>query len=271
MASSEFKLYRESDGVVLIDSSLINYGLVKSGFVVKNGTWDVPYRDSDTNFPDYYYVMSKWEVRVRGIAPILMMHGRAILIEINKGSLPDEFIYVFAGCSPQTRYYAYDLMREPNNQAVRFRLWDENGNITFNSKQWPLNVFDTVSLPGNSQWNSTSPYDGGNADGTYYKRYNNDRLYAGYIPFNRSAECGCVNAGEVIEADSPYLITCIEGGWGVKGAAVAGFHSDPFVYPFNDYVSTGRWDFWQRVYQTRIPKLIVVDVTDLPFPFDFYD
>ncbi|MFJ3121032.1 hypothetical protein ACIPI6_31395 [Pseudomonas protegens] len=271
MSASEFKLYREEDGEVLIDSNFISYGLVKSGLVKKIGQWNVPYRDGDGPWPDYSYMMDMWEARVRGVIPVLFMHGRAILISINKGALNDEWVYIFAGCTPETRFYAYDYMREANDQPVRFRLWDEEGNISFNSKQWPLNVFDTVQLPGNSQSNSFSPYDGGNSDGTYVKRYSNERLYAGYIPFNRSAECGCVNNSEVIQAHAEYLITCIEGGWGIKGAGVAGFHSDPNVYPFNDAISTGRLDFWQRVYLAAIPKLVVVDVTDLPFPFDFYD
>ncbi|MDD1150415.1 hypothetical protein M5G25_19225 [Pseudomonas sp. TNT2022 ID357] len=260
--AAQFKLYNESGGT-LIDSNLISYGLVKSGFMIANGYYEVGYNEGDGYWPTYWDDVPIHAVRVTGIQPIVFCVGRSILTYVDR--VGNDWVFNYIGADTSVRFYAYDLMREPNNDAVRFRLWKEDGSISFNSKQWPLNIIESVQVPYPPE------YPGSNYE-TWTRSYNNNRIYAANLPFSRGARvwAGAPERIGMLVEGYIYEGLVVEGGWGGTGAAYAGFYIDPNIYPAIYVVGTGgKVNSYNRVYTAHMPKLAVVDVTELPFPYQF--
>lgn len=276
MMDAMFRL-NTAEGVNIIDSNYITYGLVRSGYLQPYATWDVAGGSGGVS-EGWGVAVPVHVARIEGaVAPVVFTVGRSLFISINRHGNDWEFLYIAA--STTTRFYAFDGMREANTDPVRFRLWNEQGQCTFNSRQWPLAIDRAIQVPpppaiqGSSGYGDR-PYREG-ALGAWTQALQPQRTYAANLPFNRGATLftgtyhGADHVGLAAAGGGTFRVKAIEGAYGGKGGVTAFFYFDPFTWPLIEEIDTSRFEHWAGMYVARLPIISVVDVTDLPFPFTF--
>lgn len=263
-------------GALQMDSARVTFGLRKAGNLV------FAYRDYKliqrsiggdvwipwTQYDDVY------SCTFEAVAPVVFLHGPGARAYMTRSG--NQWTFYFAGASAATRFYMFDFMMDTGSGPALITRTPE-GVVTFNSRQWPMNVVANV-IPGAAPPNpglSQAPrfypaYTGGTFEVLAQQsaqfewivsRWNYQmtpgRLYAASLQWSRGAQM----AG----GESTYYRTwnVIEGAYGNVGSISFWFTTLPgtkFVY---ESVS-------ERFYNVpaRLPAAQVIDVTDLPFPYD---
>lgn len=136
-------IVRKPNNSILYDTSKAAYGLIKAGPVVAAGQWnrlDPNKGNKPSYFADDIY---KFEVE-NAVSPIVFVYGKSgkpfQSMEGNKQ------VFYFAGPVSGIQVYCFDLMR-PIFTGPALKTRGEDGGLTFNSLQFPLNVKGTSTPP----------------------------------------------------------------------------------------------------------------------------
>lgn len=150
----------KDNGQILFDTSLICYGLVKSGNMSyinswtrktlrsaqldpnDGANWTVTTASSSTAFADSMYGFTLQNA----ISPIVFIVGTGCLNGTSVSGSSMTFYY--ANADANTKFYCFDLMADNMAGTTFLKTYDVNGRITFNSLQPPLNVVSAVQAPG---------------------------------------------------------------------------------------------------------------------------
>lgn len=274
--SATLRTYLES-GALQLDTDRVTFGLLASGFLtyayrayklqqkaLNSSEWV-----QHTQYDDVY------SCTFEATAPVVFLHGPGARSFIERTG--NRWTFYFAGANAQTRFYVFDFMRE-TGQGVGLITRNPAGVVTYNSRQWPMNVVANVipAAPpppiGNPtpSWGRNYPaYTGGTFEvlasrsaqfewivSRWTYPMTPGRLYAASLQWSRGAQ--------MIGGDYTYnrAWNVIEGAYGGVGSMTFWFTTLPgtkFVY---EYLT-------ERFYNvpTRLPAAQVIDITDLPFPY----
>lgn len=172
-------IVKKADGSLLFDTRYITYGLVKSGYMsllyfwtrraFKGGNVDpaigANWTESQqvagpTNSTDDLHGFTVPNAR----SPIVFITGGGSLISSSRN--PDgSMTFNYSGASTASKFYCYDLMADNIPGGPFLKTRKEDGTLTFNSLQPPLNIYTSVQAPpkGGNFSATTEPYAGGRA------------------------------------------------------------------------------------------------------------
>ena len=269
----------DPNGKLLIDTNSLYYGLVKSG----------PIRSDLPNIGGYNVGTSGFSVNA--IAPIVFVEGGAAVISSTRSG--NEWKFYISPLYPMpvdgssgydvgwpegirdrystdVRFYVFDLMRS-NKSGTGLEIFREDGKVIFNSDQWPMNVVASIRSPapyGPNGLPYTADYGwvmGGTVQGAHFgytcsasmelfglSAY---RRYAFHSPWSRGG--GGYGAGDNYPIWESYVT--------LQGRIGFCWTSDPYLPP---QMSDAGWWPAYAVHENRA-ALSIVDVTDLPYPFDY--
>lgn len=279
----------KEDGTQLFDTTKIAYGLVKSGYMSYAERWlryTKPFVNTD---PDKG---SSWQpdragdeihqFSVSGAkSPIVFLVGRGTLTGASVSGSTTTFFYTNASAS--TKCYCFDLMTDSIPGGPYLKTFREDGVLTFNSLQRPLNVIAAISSPpigpavGDGYGGVTNAYVGG------WSEQSSDRNipqaagylcgidisvgaeeYAAHLPWSRGAGCRFV-----FRTGGPTSFGVVEGAYGRAGGI--SFMFGPAGATTNGSFSFGtgfraapRWD---NVPTDRLPSALVIRTAEYPFPY----
>lgn len=261
----DLQVYK-SNGDLLLESSKLVYGLVKSG----NLTQLMSERLRGEFNGHVSWVMPVYGFTVTAKAPIVFIHGRGVYAW--GSTTGDSHTFYFVSANNSTQYYVFDLMRETSG-GFGMRTYGPTGDCTFNSDQSPMNVVHNVSPPSPSTGRGGHPYGpagrkdflwGGSRCANWEKPLVAGRKYAAHLPFSRGARHNDLEffATNGVRIGAAYM--GIEGVFGGMGGITFMFCLDLGTYLNRDL---GGYSYWDWVPTDRIPTASVVDVTKLPIPF----
>ncbi|MBV4477849.1 hypothetical protein [Pseudomonas botevensis] len=275
----------KESGELLFDTTKICYGLVKSGNFTFIENWSRYYLRSAAD-PGNGASWSPDPVRVdpahgftvvNAISPIVFITGSGCLNGVSRSGNSMTFIYINA--DENTKYYCFDLMANNIAGSPYLKTFLEDGRLSFNSLQPPLNVIAAVPAPAKPE-----PWPG-NLSGwyrtTYAGGYNIQRRngnapamdcrvdialggeeYAAHLPWSRAAVCMNSSAGP------GYTVSASEGAYGrtggisfmfgAAGATTIGFTTQGPGVPAGD-------NFWGI--PDVAPTALVIRTAGLPFPY----
>lgn len=300
---------RKEDGSLLFDTSKIAYGLIKSGYMTYQGNWNrwVCTSQACRKNPSWggnwtetgNYSDSAHGFSVTGaINPIVFIVGGGVLTGTTISGNTRTFLY--ADASPQSKFYCFDLMRDGGTGAA-LRTFKDDGVLTFNSRQPPLDVDYTLTAPArgtainpggvpNPTW-FRSAYAGGTnvrfnsysiRGSTYYSSVRSTVTLpvsgagecAAYLPWSRGLTAALSETTQVYEGNPTLGIGLTEGCYGGSSSVTFTFtvgrttsgSLDPFVTP----VALGvNGVIFRDIPIDRFPTALVIRTAGLPFPFEF--
>jgi|SRR5471032_2917919 len=150
----------KDNGQILFDTSLICYGLVKSGNMAyinswtrktlrsaqldpnDGANWTTTAATASTAFADSMHGFTI----TNPISPIVFIVGTGCLqgTSVSGGTMT----FFYANADASTKFYCFDLMADNMAGTTFLKTYDPAGRITFNSLQPPLNVVGTIQAPG---------------------------------------------------------------------------------------------------------------------------
>lgn len=281
-------IVRKTNGQILLDSSKITYGLIKSAYLTQGELWPRKYLRSlqldpnnGQNWAEYANGTGdrQWTITVYDcVAPIIFLVGDGCLNGISASGTTRT--YIFGNASASTRAYVFDQMRDMGS-GPRLRMRNaNNGRITFNSFMVPLNVIAAVQAPGLGQpYNPQRPnervtaYAGGyneqistgsvNGQNGMFIAYSKVNIglggeeYAVHLPYTRG--------GNAVDGLAYYAV--IEGAYGYNGGVT--FMFGPAG---GTPVSASGWGngthLFSNILEDRLPVALVTRTSNLPFPFN---
>lgn len=275
--ASGFQVLDPVSGKVVIDSEYIRFGLLQSGIATT--------LSSTTEAGAGYRIIVN-----DAICPVVFIEGAGVIVSSTRSGnnwtvdiagwpniaqtgseyLDEPGLGFAATLNHSPRYYVFDFMR-PNKERYGIEiLKPTTGETIFNSNQWPMNI--VASVEATSVVDTYRAYTGG---GNFYVKrggwqntgggndlavsfnalgLNNSRRYAAYYPWTRGAQYGGYY-------DDFTLLEAI----GCYGGALSwGWVPDPLT-------TFGMTDggFGVHNAQPNRPRVSLVDVTDIPFPFRY--
>lgn len=289
--SAGMKLWKE-DGSLLFDTEKITYGLLKSGNMAFLLNWPrLDYRSANLppNAPSSYAESSVVDAihgfTVEGaIAPIVFIVGTGISCGSSKTGSTTTFYYI--GASPSTKYYYFDTMRNSLSGAG-LKCYSEDGTLTFNSLQYPLNIVTTVRAPAPpkplSQPNLVTysvPFEGASRLATRFINtgvfYCVSRVFipigsgefATATTFSRSFGQGAMDnmtAGGTFPARSSQQAH-MDGAYGAEGGIY--FMSCDAARTTMYWGAQITYNAYFDIPTDRYPEALVIRTSNLPFPFN---
>ncbi|PXX59537.1 hypothetical protein SAMN05660489_04562 [Pseudomonas sp. LAMO17WK12:I10] len=279
-------------GELLFDTSKICYGLVKSGnlaylenwarYYLKSAQLDpsdganwAPESDPARGDPAYGFTVTN------ALSPIVFITGPGCLNGVSRSGSSMTFIYINADAN--TKFYCFDLMADniPGSPYLKTRL--EDGRISFNSLQPPLNVLAAIQAPAPPahppawpDWYGTTYVGGYNVQrrGMVSPNYSpalDSRVdiglageeYAAYLPWSRSAIC--LNG----DAQTGLTVTVSEGAYGRVGGISFMFGAAGATTIGNTPSGTGTpaGNNFRNIPTDRYPTALVIRTAGLPFPY----
>lgn len=269
----------DPNGKLLIDISSLYYGLVKSGPV----RHDLPHIGG--------FAVGTSGFSVNAVAPVVFVEGgAAVITSTRSGNDWNFYITPLSSMgadnnynydigwpegigdrySQDVRFYVFDLMRR-NRSGTGLEFFREDGRVVFNSDQWPMNVVTSVLCPPPSGPNGL-PYSaldgwtmGGTVQGAVFGftcsapmelfGLKNYKRYAFHSPWSR----GGLGYGSGDNFPIWEAYAALQGRIGFCWTV------DPYRDP--QFSDSGWWPAY-AVHENRA-ALSIVDVTDLPYPFDY--
>lgn len=291
----QLRVYKES-GEILFDTALISYGLIKSGYMAYQQTWQRrtlissqldPNNGANwtpvtvTVNPDHKTDALHGFTVANATSPIVFIVGPGCLNGTFRSGNDITFYYSNAGTS--TKFYCFDLMADNISGSPYLKTWDATGRITFNSLQTPLNVVNTIQAPGPGVL-SGGRYATTYASGYNYSlnsgpvnEYNWPRLisrvdiplgagfeYAVYLPWSRSV--GINDSFPLGGFDSYSQYGGIEGAFGGSGNISFIFGASAGT-TYDDTVPSSNTGFF-NLPTDRYPVALVIKTANLPFPYN---
>lgn len=277
----------KQDGNVLYDTSKISYGLLKSGYLSLQTSWPrLRFRSIqlDPNDPASWEEGNDLEpvlgFSVSGaVAPIVFIAGSGSPCGSSTSGGVTTFYFISANTS--TKYYYFDTMRDAG-PITGMKCYREDGVLTFNSSQRPLNIVGTVSppppadiwIPGTSY--RPMPYKGGlKSNGSVYPGGPNTLIvrvtvpfgvaeeYAAYVNFTRSIGNGPQ------DSMTAYLAAMQEGAYGLVGSIGFMFctAARTTLLP-QQRAPTQSYNGFFDIPTDRYPSALVIRTSEYPFPFN---
>ncbi|WDG77376.1 hypothetical protein PUP68_21360 [Pseudomonas chlororaphis] len=279
-------------GELLFDTTKICYGLVKSGnlafienwarYYLKSAQLDpsdganwAPESDSRRGDPAYGFTVTN------ALSPIVFITGPGCLNGVSRSGSSMTFIYINADAN--TKFYCFDLMADniPGSPYLKTRL--EDGRISFNSLQPPLNVLAAIQAPAPPahppawpDWYGTTYVGGYNVQRRGAAPPNSSPAldsrvdialageeYAAYLPWSRSAIC--LNGAEW----TGYTVAISEGAYGRVGGISFMFGAAGATTIGNTPSGTGTpaGNNFRNIPTDRYPTALVIRTAGLPFPY----
>jgi hypothetical protein len=286
---------------LLFDTNFIAYGLVKSGYMSLlaywtrktmpntsldpnwGGNWTQSTSSSNPNFGDAVYGFTV----ANAISPIVFITGSGCLVGSAVSGSSITFYYTNATTS--TKFFCFDLMADNLPGTTSLKTWTDQGRITFNSLQPPLNVIGAITAPAPG-----APTAAGGYYTVYTGGYNRQRQagtdvpgisympqcesvidipltagveYAAYLPWSRSCGINDLFSGST----RPYYrYSGSEGAYGnvgsmsfIMGATAATTMSYPNVGP--GVVVPCSFD---NLPIDRFPTALIITTATLLFPYN---
>lgn len=292
---STFQAFKDN-GQILFDTSLICYGLVKSGYMTylsswtrkvlrsaqldpnEGASWTTTTSQSGTASADSMFGFSVQNA----LSPIVFIVGTGCLQGTSISGSTMTFFY--ANADANTKFYCFDLMADNMAGTTFLKTYDVNGRITFNSLQPPLNVSAAIQAPGPG---SVDIY--GRYITTYAGGYNVHRQtstggevtktdsrvdiaigsgveYAAFLPWSRSCRINDLFPGNVF-AFTQY--SGAEGAYGRTGGISFMFGAaggTTQAYPTVSGQATPC--SFENIPTDRYPVALVITTANMPFPFN---
>ncbi|WP_312151943.1 hypothetical protein [Pseudomonas sp.] len=289
--SAGLKVYKE-DGSLLFDTEKITYGLLKSGNLAFLLNWPrLDYRSANlppnegSSYSESSVVDAIHGFSVDGaVAPIVFIVGSGISCGSSKSGNTTTFYYI--GASPSTKFYYFDTMRNTLNGAG-LKCYSDDGTLTFNSLQYPLNIVDTIRAPAppapvvaNGVANYSVPFAGATRLAT---RFINSGVYycvsRVFIPvgsgefatattFSRSFGQGRMDnmsAGGTFPARGNQQAQ-MDGAYGADGGIY--FMSCDAARTTMYWGAPVTYNYYYGIPTDRYPEALVIRTDNLPFPFN---
>lgn len=279
---------RNINNELLFDTRSISYGLVKSGTLTYVENWKRLRLRGINVDPN---IGSSWVDRPVGddqwgftvsntISPIVFLVGKGVVTGV-KVVDSNTKTFLFACANQDTKYYCFDLMRDDSIIGPGLKTRDINGNVTFNSRQVPLNVISAIQAPTYGPLDSYGrpilTYIGGRNELIAHNGPTTPGIthcvvdipldagseYAAFLPWNRS--CG--------------IISDVSGhsGWDIYGVSEGAYgRTGGISFMFGPPGRTTQ-DQWTQTRQSYIsyhllpviyPTALVIRTNNLPFPFN---
>lgn len=290
---SGLQVFNES-GVELFDSNLVQYGLLKAGYLTFTTWWPWYYlrsaqldpNDQDNYAPEDPPKSPIWTISVTGaINPVAFCAGQAILTG-QSGVSGGTYTFYFQSVVGNPKIYIFDLMRDMGT-GVGMQVFNESGVLTFTSEMPALNIVGTA-MPeppaAGFQWGNEmrwgQPY-GPLTSGAYM----NDRSY--YYDPNRERPVGWDEAfsqpynptgAAEIAVRLTFSRACgvigragatsgVEGCVGGSVARFAFMQSAFSTWNFLNSSGSGG-DVYVGIPTDRYPTMQIIDTSHYPFPFN---
>lgn len=280
------KVFKE-DGTILIDTTRITYGLVKSGYLAATTGWNRKQLKSaqldpnnGANWEDSALVDSMWSISITGAqSPVVFLAGEGLLQGVSVSGTTTTFI--FSSASTSTKAYIFDLMANALS-GPGLKCYAEDGTLTFNSLQITLNVVAAVQAPAKGAASANGAAPAGSVVTTYAGGYNVKVANAGAtagVPPQVLSKVDISLGAEEFAAYLPYSRTC--GVWDQNNNNSAAF-SYGMVEGACGYVGGVRFMFgpsgastvanttFGTIYLSVpdvFPVALVIRTSNLPFPF----
>lgn len=291
---AQLRAYKDN-GQLLFDTNYICYGLVKSGYMTylqswtrrtllsaqldpNNGANFSPVAVSGTfNAGDNLWGFTVYNT----ISPITFITGSGCLVGTQVSGNSISFFY--ANASESTKFYCFDLMANNIGGSPYLKTYDQNGRITFNSLQPPLNIIGAYQAPGPPAVDRFGRYPVVYNGGYVNRRraaYNYPAVesiidiqlggieYGVFLPWSRSAQC--FDTAPNSPASGPITVYgSSEGAYGRYGGisfimgATAG--SSQVTPGGNQYTVPASW---ANLPLDRIPTALLINTGSYPFPYN---
>lgn len=288
-------IVRKEDGSILFDTQKITYGLVKSGYMEHQGmyprfvcvsnackkdpSWGGNWEERG-NYNDQVFGFSVANVT----APIVFIVGHGVFAGTSKAGNVTTFNY--SDASAGTKFYCFDLMKD-GGAGPALRTYKEDGTLTFNSRQSPLNIVAAVRAPdpGPRQgvWHALV-YTGG-----YNERYNGTLTPYGrtsYASVRSSVDIPLVGMGEVAaflpwsrgvgcafstftEFNYPVGVSVTESCFGGNSKITFSCAISRTTMGDLSPTSVPMTICFRDIPVDRFPTALVIKTANLPFPFTF--
>ncbi|MFJ7792341.1 hypothetical protein [Pseudomonas sp. NPDC096950] len=302
---SNIEVFKDN-GQILFDTSLICYGLIKSGNMSLQQYWSRRHLRSaqldpndGANWTAVVVVAGNgtpaqgsrsdqlWGFTVNNaLSPICFITGSGTLIgtSISGGA----FTFLYSNASTDTKFYCFDLMSDNLAGTTFIKIYDTTSKITFNSLQPPLNVVGAYQSP--------APPAAGAPDGNKYLTYNGGRVqkrqYMGGAPGGSLAsQMDCIvdvslSSGVEYAAFLPWSraatitetqesttggtiqYSVVEGAYGRVGGISFMFGASAGT---NEAVPSGvnyAPATYKNIPTDRYPTALYIQTANLPFPFN---
>jgi hypothetical protein len=291
---AQLRAYKDN-GVILFDTNLICYGLIKSGYMSYLQTWTRRLLRSaqldpseGSNFSPVVVSTTfdqgdnLWGFTVYNVtSPITFITGSGCLVGTQISGNSTTFFYTNASTS--TKFYCFDLMANNIAGSPYLKTYDTSGRITFNSLQPPLNVIGSVQAPGPPAVDRFGRYPVVYNGASLIRRrssYNwagvesvidislGATEYAAFLPWSRSAQC--IDTAPNSPTSGPITVYgSSEGAYGRYGGmsfimgATAG--SSQVTPGGNQYTVPASW---QNLPLDRLPTALLIYTNNYPFPYN---
>ena len=289
-------IVRKQDGSLLFNTDYITYGLVKSGYLALAETWSRRYLRSANLDPNDGSNWSASTVAADGAgdrvwsftlanaqSPIVFLTGSGTLNGTARSGNTMTFYY--SNASTSTRFYCFDLMSDNIAGSPPYlKMRRQDGTLTFNSLQVPLNIVGAYTPPGPSALNTFGryyyAYDGGynrkrqyasgpapsQMDCGYDINLDPNTEYAACLPWSRSATVMETNPSDGYTGPATQYNT-VEGAFGRVGGISFLFGASagtPQALPggFNGIPAS-----YSSIATDRIPQALVIKTANLPMPY----
>lgn len=220
---AQLRVYKDN-GVILFDTNLISYGLIKSGYMSFLQSWTRKFLKSaqlDPNQGDNWTTTTAVGDAVTGdqiygftvynsTSPIVFITGSGCLV--GSAVSGNAITFYYTNADTNTRYYCFDLMANNIGGSPYLKTYDANGRITFNSLQVPLNIIAAVQAPTQGETDQYGRYKTVYTGGYNLKRANGQGAmgakwesrvtiplageeYAAYLPWSRSVGISDLTSG----------------------------------------------------------------------------
>lgn len=285
-------IVRKPDGGVLFDTSYITHGLVKSGYLQADETWPRKYlrgSNVDPNDGGSYENSFRagdqmFSITVsNALSPICFIVGKGCLQGTYRSGNTIKFYY--SGGDTNTKAYVFDLMSDSvPGSPPWLKCRNQQGAVTFNSLQVPLNVLYSISAPAPAaldQYNRyTQPYSGGSWQPIRAQTAAVDSIahfvtdiplaggieYAAFLNFSRGAQGYLASP---MTGVGGLTIGMSEGAYGRVGGISFMFGpagaTTQINITGNNYTIPGAFG---GLPTDRYPTALVVRTDNLPFPFN---
>ncbi|MCO7515688.1 hypothetical protein NJF44_10805 [Pseudomonas guariconensis] len=287
------KIFKEN-GSLLFDTEKITYGLLKSGYMSLVTTWPrLSYKSAnlppnegssydESSTPGGMDLIHGFSV-TGAIAPIVFINGPGISCGSSRSGNTTTFYYIAA--STDTKYYYFDTMRGTLSGAG-LKCYGEDGTLTFNSLQVPLDVDYSYTCPLPPAKNPLGYYDRVFAGGTLAaKRFASNTNYPAYMtctlfvpiasgefavstsfsrsfgqwPFDNFSPSGSFPARSNQQA---HMDGCYGGSGGIYWLSCDAARTTMYWGAVSAYQS------YFDIPTDKLPQALVIRTNNLPFPFN---
>lgn len=296
---AQLRAYRDN-GVILFDTNLISYGLIKSGYLQYSQSWtrrELSSVNLDPNNGANYtpvqilnnstYTDGLWAFTVYdSVSPIIFITGPGTLNGTNVSGNAKTFLY--SNATNSTKFYCFDLMSNNIAGSPYLKTYDTTGRITFNSLQPPINIIGAVQAPApgaldmfgrytttyvngyntkQSELGPASPYRRPRAYSTVDIALSPGLEYAVNLPFSRSCTINDLFSFNGIDSSTQYGMQ--EGAYGRVGGIsfMFGPSAGTSQSPLNTSGQALPCSFI-NIPTDRYPIALLINTASYPFPFN---